>query len=275
MRICLITDQYPARDDKDRSSQYMTDLAQGLDALGHDVTVLCSKTARVPSEGRIQVVIAQSSKSLGDLKMSSRLMPDSVRFCSEQLGYWHALSELGGQAAFEVVEASQPQACALLGAFSREIPAVLRVETEEKPCGDDFDEQFSRLILDYAYSCIDLFSCAASKDTVYLQHARKLDALQMTVNSSSERSELAGNAIKIYESAIDRFQSATKPHLYRHGAQRMIQSTEDMLRLYDRMLYELLFRVSYRFRVEHWLRKLSSDPGAFIARVLQRFGQKV
>ncbi len=275
MRICLITKQYPALDEKDRAEFYMTELARGLDSLGHEVTVLCSKPSSAPVSGKIRVVQAPPSRKLCDLSLSRRLMPGSVRFCLEKLGYWKALSEVSGDRGFDVVETSQPLAGTLLSAFTREIPAVLRVSAQENCAGDNFDEQFQKLIVDYAYSCIDWFSCADSKDAVYLQQERKVDSVRMIVNSASERSELAANALKIYEKAIERFALAYGPHLCRHGAERMMKSTEDMILLYEKMLYELLFRVSYRFRILHWFGKLRSDPGFFVAKLLRRFGRKV
>ena len=87
--------------------------------------------------------------------------------------------------------------------------------------------------------------------------------------------DLANASVNIYEMAIERFRSGRKPHLYRHGAQRLIKSTEDMITLYDRMLYDLLFRVSYTFRVGHWLRKLRSNPEMFKTKLLERFSHRV
>lgn len=275
MRICLITNVYPANGNKDVESAYLTELASGLDARGHEVTVLCAKSNTKAEKSKIRVVVAAPCKKLSTLRLSKRTMPGSLQFASRQLGFWQAFFDLGGGDSFDVVETGQSHAGALLGAFSREMPCVLRVVTREKTDGEDFDLQFQKLISSYAYACIDLFSCASPEEALYLQQVKKIEPALVTVNSSQNQGDLAAHAISIYESAIQRFAHAKKPQLYRHGAQKLIKSTEDMILLYERMLYDLLFRVSYRFRVGHWLHLMRSNPRALASKVLQRFSQKV
>ncbi len=273
MRICLITNVYPANDIKDVDSTYVSELASGLNELGHEVTVLCAKSLSTEVQNKIRIVVAAPAKNLGDLSLSRRKMPGSVHLALQQIGFWQAFSEIGGGQAFDVVETCQSLAGTLLSAFSKETAAVLRVNAGDKTYGNGFDEEFQSLISGYAYACVDRFSCASDEDATYLQRTRKIEPAHITVNSSQKAKELAQNASTIYDSAIRHFAVGKKPHLYRHGALKLIKSTEDMILLYDRMLYDLLFRVSYRFRFGHWLRQLRSDPKAFTDRVLQRFSK--
>jgi len=279
MRICLITEEFPAQSLPDSESAYMTGLARGLDALGHEVTVICARSKNSENNGKISVVIASPSKRITELQLVRRTMPKSVSYAAELLGFWQAYCQTG--TGFDVVEASESLCGALLSAFSRETPTVMRIAGNKEAAVDrcsenrNFDDRFSGLICDYAFACVDVFSCASSRQAEHIQPLRRLDVQQVAINGAVVDSELATTAAGIYEIAIERFRSLRKPHLYRHGAQRLIKSTEDMITLYDRMLYDLLFRVSYTFRVGHWLRMLRSNPETFKVKLLERFSQKV
>lgn len=277
MRICLFTHHYPANNLSDAESAYMTELARGLDALGHEVTVICAHSKDASIEGKISVISAAPSAKISNLRLVRRRLPKSASQAASLIGFWHAYAECGK--TFDVVEAGQGLAGALLSAFSRETPSVLRVTGRCDVKGDeqghdrDFDSQLPQLISDFAFACVDMFSCASSDDADFLVHRRRSEE-PVAVNSAQQEGDLASSAVDIYEAAIDRFSRIKQPYLYRHGAQRLIKSTEDMITIYDRMLYDLLFRVSYRFRLSHWLNKLCSNPGAFKAKLLQKLSQK-
>lgn len=257
----------------------MTGLARGLDALGHEVTVICARSNNSQNNGRISVVVASPSKRITELQLVRKTMPKSVLHAAKLLGFWQAFCETGTR--FEVVEATESLCGALLTAFCRETPTVMRIAGNKAAAVDEysenrnFDDRFAGLIYDYAFACVDVFSCASSRQAEHIQQHRRLDGGQLAVNGAVIDSDLATASASIYEIAIERFRSVRKPHLYRHGAQRLIKSTEDMIVLYDRMLYDLLFRVSYTFRVGHWLRKLRSNPETLKTKLLQRFSQRV
>jgi hypothetical protein len=277
MRICLFANHYPANNLSDAESAYVTELARGLDALGHEVTVICAHSKVASTQGKIRVISAAPSAKISKLRLVRRRLPKSASQAASLIGFWHAFAECGK--TFDVVEAGQGLSGALLSAFSRETPSVLRVNGRRDVNDDelspdrDFDSQLPQLISDFAFSCVDIFSCASSSDADFLlQRGRSVE--QVTVNSAQHEGDLASSAVDIYEAAIDRFSRIKQPYLYRHGAQRLIKSTEDMISIYDQMLYDLLFRVSYRFRIGHWLNKLCSNPGAFKAKLLQKLSQK-
>ncbi len=279
MRICLITEEFPAQSLPGSESAYMTGLARGLDALGHEVTVICARTKNSESNGNISVVVASPSKRITELQLVRRTMPKSVLHAAELLGFWQAYCQTGTR--FDVVEASERLSGALLSAFSRETPTVMRITGNTEVAADrysqnrNFDDRFAGLTNDYAFACVDVFSCASGREAEHIQQLRRVDVQQVAVNGAVVDVDLANASVNIYEMAIERFRSGRKPHLYRHGAQRLIKSTEDMITLYDRMLYDLLFRVSYTFRVGHWLRKLRSNPEMFKTKLLERFSHRV
>lgn len=264
MRICLLTNEYPAAGTSSRETVYVGELAQGLSELGHDVTVICSCSSGHSAAGKIRVVVAAHPRHLGKLSFSRRMMPNSVEEALTLLGFWHAFEDLGGKESFDVVEARESLSGALLSAFCRETPTVLRLGATPDVGAERFDRQFSNLISGFARSCVDVFSC----DSIEAEKTGAPGAFM--VNSANDRKELASRAITIYAAAVERFATEKKPHLYRHGAERLIKSTQDMIVLYEKMLYDLLFRVSYKFRVYHWMRKLNADPGAVFRRLTQK-----
>ncbi|MBX9951369.1 MAG: glycosyltransferase [Candidatus Obscuribacterales bacterium] len=277
MRICLLTNEFPADSLSDAESDYISELARGLDGLGHEVTVICARSKNADIKGKIRVIVAAPSKRIADLRLVRRTMPKSVGHACELLGFWQAFCQTGAE--FDVVEAPETLAGALLTAFSRETPTVMRItgrkDAESGEQMKNFDDQFANLICDFAYASVDLFSCASSAGSEYVRQVRGFDARQVVINAAEKECDIATTAANIYATAIERFAGVRKPHLYRHGAQRLIKSTEDMIVLYDRMLYDLLFRVSYTFRIGHWFRKLLNNPEAFKTRLFARFSQRV
>lgn len=256
----------------------MTELARGLDGLGHEVTVICAQSKSENVGGKVRVIVASPSQKIKNLTLVGRSMPKSASNAASLIGFWHAFAECG--TTFDVVEAGQSMSGALLSAFSRETPTVLRVagastfKADEFSSNKNFDDHLASLTIDFAHSCVDMFSCPSDEDAFFLTQLRRMSEQQVYVNSSALEGDLASSALEIYAAAVDRFDKFQKPHLYRHGALRLIKSTEDMISIYDRMLYDLLFRVSYRFRFSHWLNKLRSNPGAFKAKLLQKLSQK-
>lgn len=263
MRICLIAKDYSA---SDAEGAYIVSLASGLAGLGHDVTVLCSSCDK-KSDGRVRVEQVTQAKRVQELKLLNKKLPDSARFCAEQIGYWHTFEALSEVRPFEVVEAVESVSGALLAAFTRSTPTVVRLGKEPIKAGEEFDSSFPKLAYDFAFSSTDLFSCASQDERAAFLEKTMLPEDCIVVNAITD--ELALNALKAYVRAGERFSTVPKPHLYRHGARQLIRSTEDMLALFDRMLYDLLFRVSYRFRMKHWLSKLANDPAAFKKRLLR------
>lgn len=261
MHICLITDTYPASSNSGVDSQYIADLAFGLSQEGHEITVLCRKKA--PGGAALDVVQVES-RSRDQLPVASSLMPSSAVYARQQLGYWNALADLHERKKIDVVEAPQSTAGALLTAITREIPAVVRMDSTPTKSDDaEFDRRLSGVLEGYVLACADAYSCTDDRIS-------NIDSERICINSASDAAALARRQLEIYEIACRRFAQTTRPHLYRHGARRLIKSTEDMILLYDKMLYDLLFRVSYRFRLKHWLSALRANPRDFFEKLKGR-----
>ncbi len=268
MRICLITEVYPAAQHSDAASQYITKLAEGLASGANKITVVCAdRRVAGPGPDGIRVCEVAKSKPLPDLKLAPQLMPESTRFAQTQLSYWHALADVMKEEKFEVVETTMPLVATLLSALTRQTATVVRMEEEFSKSQTNFDDVFQNLIVEYALSCVDVYSSNRSELV-------NVDRERICINSESSASGLALQAMQIYEIAIERYRKVGRPELYRHGSERLIKSTEDMIQLYDHMLYDLLFRVSYRFRLMHWWRALCSNPQLFTTKLRQKLSSR-
>lgn len=261
MHICLITDTYPALPDSGPGSRYIVDLASGLSHEGHEITVICRDKGAASGTADVVVIAGRSSR---ELQVASSVMPSSADYARLQLGYWTALADLNDRKKIDVVEAVQSSSFALLTAITREIPAVVRMESTPTKSDDaEFDRSLSGVVTSYVLACCDAYSCADDRIS-------NIDSERICINGASDAVALARRQLEIYEIAGRRFAQTTRPHLYRHGARRLIKSTEDMISLYDKMLYDLLFRVSYRFRLKHWFNALRSNPRGFFEKLKSR-----
>jgi hypothetical protein len=273
MRICLITEVYPAVEQSDAASMYITKLAKGLTGLtgslglaenGNQITVICARNhAPQTSESGIRVIEVENSKRLSNLQLAPLVMPEATKFAHTQLNYWHALADILQDGQFDVVETTFPLAATLLSAMTRETATVVRIEDAFQSTECNFDVVFQNMIVNYALSCVDAYSSPQSA-------FKNIDSERICINNESNSQDLALRAMQIYEIAIKRYENTGRPELYRHGSQRLIKSSEDMIALYDKMLYDLLFRVSYRFRIMHWWRALCSNPDAFTSKLRQK-----
>lgn len=268
MRICLITDLYPALEQSGAASIYITNLAKGLAENGNQVTVLCAhKGSGGALESGIQVVELSPQKRLPDLKLAPQVMPEATRFAHTQLNYWHALGDILNDGNFDVVETTLPMAATLLSALTRETATVVRIEEAFSKKESNFDVVFQNMIVSYALSCVDAYSSSQST-------FKDIDNVRICINDESNPCDQARRAVQIYEIALERYKNVDRPDLYRHGSERLVKSAEDMIALYDKMLYDLLFRVSYRFRIMHWWRSLRSNPDNFTKRLRQKLSSR-
>ncbi|MBC7996877.1 MAG: glycosyltransferase [Leptolyngbya sp.] len=273
MRICLIISQSQPTPSTSDEVAFFKELAPALVGAGHDVTLLTDAVRDFQTQG-LKVLPVKASESLKNLRLAQTVLPKAHGFAYKQLGFWNTFVSLNSVQAFEVVHAPASQAGALLAAVGREIPSVLTVHPQfsiDKSTSAAFDENFETLVSDYVFNCADVI-CFASSEMRNAFAAQLADIDRISALDENPGQSSHAQIIACYEKAVSDFILVRKPKLYRHGAQRLVKSAEDMIMLFDRMLYDLLFRVSYRFRLKHWISMLVSRPEIFARKVRQSFG---
>jgi glycosyltransferase involved in cell wall biosynthesis len=89
-----------------------------------------------------------------------------------------------------------------------------------------------------------------------------------------QRTEIARQTTELYKQAQELF--AAKQNFAGHGlylkpTSELLSHAETYLYSYDKMLYDLLYRESFRFRIRHWWRLGTKRPRLLMAKVFVRF----
>ncbi len=87
------------------------------------------------------------------------------------------------------------------------------------------------------------------------------------VLANYDRKEIARQSIDLYKQATDNFATARNYGFYRHDTNSMLAATNELLASYDKMLYDLLYAQSLRFRISHWCCMLRDRPRLTLARI--------
>jgi hypothetical protein len=82
-----------------------------------------------------------------------------------------------------------------------------------------------------------------------------------------QRNTIAQDTVELYREARLCFHNARKTPLYSHDPKRAVDDLKEICLALESSLHELLYRVSYRHRVAHWLRLAAKRPRLFAAKV--------
>lgn len=85
-----------------------------------------------------------------------------------------------------------------------------------------------------------------------------------------DRKEIARRTAELYMLAAKRFELNKARTLYLKPQENVLPDALRFTFLYDKMLYDLLYQESYRFRIRHWWRLLTRRPGLLTAKVALR-----
>lgn len=85
------------------------------------------------------------------------------------------------------------------------------------------------------------------------------------VLNTFQRKKIAADTVKLYETAIERYKTNHKS-LYLRPAEQAVPDAAVMLYALDRMIYNLMFQESYRFRLSYWAHHLMHRPKLFAAK---------
>lgn len=103
------------------------------------------------------------------------------------------------------------------------------------------------------------------KDANYRQ--RLGDSARARVLDKFQRQKIAEDTVALYQLAKERFQSSRKV-LYLRDTEEALPDAAVMIFCFDRMLYNLLYQESWRFRLSYWWHHVCHRPRLFLAKVV-------
>jgi len=106
------------------------------------------------------------------------------------------------------------------------------------------------------------------KDPAYRKYLS--DNARKRVLEQFQRKKIAADSVELYELAISRFQN-NRRSLYLRPPEQAVPDAAVMLYSLDRMIYNLMFQESYRFRLSYWLHHMMHRPRLFAAKALLQF----
>ncbi|MBY0358869.1 MAG: glycosyltransferase family 4 protein [Candidatus Obscuribacterales bacterium] len=103
------------------------------------------------------------------------------------------------------------------------------------------------------------------KDDVYRE--KLATQARQRVLDKFQRRKIAAECVELYKLAGERFQSR-RNILYLRDAEQALPDAAVMLYCFDRMIYNLLYQSSWRFRLSYWRHFLMHRPRLFVAKAL-------
>jgi glycosyltransferase involved in cell wall biosynthesis len=92
-----------------------------------------------------------------------------------------------------------------------------------------------------------------------------------------QRSQIARQTVAVYDEAIANFEIRKQNPQYLRSADQVLADMESITSAFDKMVHNLLYQQSYRYRLKYWLHMFKMRPrlfaAKFILRVAGRFSQ--
>ncbi len=82
-----------------------------------------------------------------------------------------------------------------------------------------------------------------------------------------QRQEIARQTAELYELAEERWAASQKAIVYKKAPDVIMNDALYMMKTFDALVFDTLYRFSYRFRLKHWLNLLKKRPGLFTAKI--------
>lgn len=89
-----------------------------------------------------------------------------------------------------------------------------------------------------------------------------------------DRKITAQRTLELYQLAATNFDAKKKCALYRGDKNELLAGSEDLLKTFDRMIYELMYRRSLRFRMSYWFHMFKDRPKLFLANLAYNTASK-
>lgn len=85
-----------------------------------------------------------------------------------------------------------------------------------------------------------------------------------------QRTEIARQTVELYEAASKNFAARTSTSLYNRPIENITQDATELIASFNKMIYELLYQYSWRFRIQHWYRLIKGRPRLSLAKACLR-----
>jgi len=89
------------------------------------------------------------------------------------------------------------------------------------------------------------------------------------------RSEIARQTVELYELAREHFRFENRSALYLRSSSQALPDAHELLFSFDKALFDLMYTISWRVRLNHWFTLLRTRPRLLAAKVLLRFANSV
>lgn len=86
-----------------------------------------------------------------------------------------------------------------------------------------------------------------------------------------QRKEIARQTAELYKLAAQRFEDSQKSIVYKKSPDAVVYDALYMMKTFDTMVFDTLYRFSYRFRMIYWWKLLKKRPGLFTAKITLKF----
>jgi hypothetical protein len=110
-----------------------------------------------------------------------------------------------------------------------------------------------------------------------LKNKAELDKLGVEARTRAvklfQRVEIARETVTLYEEAIKSFNLRKSNSLYMKDPIYALPDANELLSSYDRLLYDLLFTMSWSWRLGHWYRFIRWRPKFTLAKVLLKIAR--
>lgn len=90
-----------------------------------------------------------------------------------------------------------------------------------------------------------------------------------------QRKEIARQTTELYQEAITKFEGRTAVSLYRKPPEDIAAGAHELISSLNKMIYDLLYQYSFRWRIKHWIDQLRHRPKLSAAKIALRSTQAV
>jgi hypothetical protein len=278
MRICLLSNQFVPDSRLSGTTIHTQRLANELRKLNHDVEIV---SLGAESGVRTYAAVASPTPSnvpiWNDTGALELVSPYSHKTVTSNIALWSKFLEAHKRHPFDIVQTTDYLAAGCLPAMCNAAPLVLRLTSNARRTGPNgkaltgFDEQFvdlgkraTILMADALITASDVSIEQVAQDTGV--RTSEVTVLDEAPAHEADWEQIARAHLQVYERAHQSFEKNSGYAFYRKSPDQCLQDTAGMVVACDKMIYDLLYLQSWRFRIQHWRKQFSRHPRVAFAK---------